>query len=220
MTRFHRYRSGRRALSMIVASLAAVALAMGGTAGSASAQTGAEWSCGQDHGQADWNAPVAGTVVKQLTLRILVGNDDIRQGTGVFASVHIKNKSGDKWIGQSGPINNYVGYPNGSLLQAKISLANTGLGQVTIDDVVAVYIMYGSGLPDVFSTWVNWNMNAVRVLYPKSPDLNLPLTAAIDWSQYNQLLYGSGSPWLHRFKVNCDSEGGPYWEAARTASGL
>jgi hypothetical protein len=197
-----------------------MALVAGGTAGSASAQTGAESSCGTDYGQADWNAPVPGTVINQLTLRILVGNDDIRQGTGVFVSVHIKNGSGDTWVGPGGPVNNDAAYPNGSLLQAKISLANTGLGQLTIENVLAIYVSYSSGLPDLLSTWDNWNMSAVRVLYPKSPTLNPPLTTSINWSQYNQLLYGSGSPWLHRFKFSCDSEGGPFWEAARTAGGL
>jgi len=200
--------AARRITAPLVATVLAATAALVAPAGASAAQGDA--FCGTDYGQAGWSTPVEGTIINELTVRVLVGSDDIRSQTNVYAWVAINNGSGDVWLAEN--LNNGVAYPNGSLLQAKFPLTGTDLGLITIENISKIEISYISGLPDAFSSWDNWNMNAVRVLYPKSPNLDPPLSTAIDWSQYDQLLYGSGSPWLHRFKFSCDSEGGPSWE--------
>lgn len=202
-----------RTLRNLIVAIAALIVGMIGAVQPAYAQTGAESFCGTDFGRADWNTPAWGTILTEVTLRIQVGNDDIRSGTSVYAWLHIKNSVTDKWVSVPGPINGYANFPNNSLLQVKIPLTDPSLGLVTPENIQDVFISYVPGMPDVFSSPDNWNMNAIRILYPKNSNLHPPLATAIDWSQYNQLLFGSGSPWLHRFKMSCDSEGGPTWQA-------
>jgi hypothetical protein len=182
-----------------------------GTSGVAFAQPGAEVFCGTNSGHVEWDQPMWGLVITELTIRIDVGGDDVRSQSSVHAYVNIRNKAGDKWFSvEMNPFSSE--YPNGSMMQQKISLEGAGLGLITVENIHSFFIDYTSGLPDMFSSSDNWNMNAIRVLYPKSDSLHPPFRDSVDWSQYNQLFSGSGSPWLHRFKNSCDGEGGPSWQ--------
>jgi len=53
-------------------------------------------------------------------------------------------------------------------------------------------IHFESGQPDILSTPDNWNLNAIRVLYPKNLTLSPTPSVNIDWSQYYELFYAAG----------------------------
>jgi hypothetical protein len=163
---------------------------------------------------AQWDINQSWSITNFVTVRILVGADDVRSGTAVWASVHIVTSSQDFWrdVNMSP---NLSGYGPGALLQQKIYLDH-----LHTPDGYAIYvsprmirqikISYRSGHPDPFSTADNWNMDRVRVLYPKWAGDDPPLQTAIDWTNYNQLMYGEGSP-LNRFTENPTPYTSPTW---------
>jgi hypothetical protein len=163
---------------------------------------------------AQWDINQSWRITDFLTVRILVGADDVRSGTAVYAGVHIVASNYDRWLSVS--MTPYLsGYGPGALLQQKIYLNNlrtAGGGRMFVSPrmIHEIRVSYVSGYPDIFSTDDNWNMDRVRVLYPKWAGDDPPLQTAIDWTKYSQLMYGEGSP-LNRFAVNPTPYTSPTW---------
>src|SRR6266566_961503 len=149
-----------------------------------------------------WNQPVYGTIITQLVVRIVTGTDDLRQGSQAVAYIGLDDGSGTPGAkqtlrlgGKTGGLNwndvtqSWDGWPDGTFIPLKFYLWNSPYFVLPVNYIRWFYIHFqsGSGIsPD------NWNMNAIRVLYPRRPDIDPPLTTNIDWSQYYQLFYGSG----------------------------
>lgn len=166
-----------------------------------------------------WSEPVYGTPVKQLVVRIVTGNDDdLRQGSQAKVSIGLDDGLDSKQTLELGGLNwndatqSWDGWPGGSFRLKKFYLPATIFPVLPVVDYIQWFrISFTSGKPDIFSTPDNWNINAIRVLYPKKSDTDPTPTTDIDWNQYYQLFYGSGpngsspsGPPLKRF-MNIDS---------------
>jgi hypothetical protein len=156
-------------------------------------------------------------VATQLVVRIQVGDDDIRGDTQVIGFIRLSDNTKLE-LEPIGSLNVSLSQsreiPNGSLLNIKVSLVNAqgAALAVHVKDIRVFHIEHSTTDADGLAA-DNWNMNAIRVIYPKDPSLNPPVATTVDWSKYDQLFFGSGSPYLHRFKQNCQSDGGPDWDA-------
>lgn len=164
----------------------------------------------------NWDVPLWGTVIDRIIIRIVTGNDDLRQGSQVFASVRIANSWASQWL--STTLNDgSVGWPNGSfngpftfLLKPDPSTFGT---IVTVENIAEIQLSFFTGICAT-CTGDNWNMNAIRILYPKVPDPPPP-TVNIDWAHYAELYFESGSP-VNRFTSpgSVWSTGtNPHWDA-------
>lgn len=164
---------------------------------------------------AQWDTNQSWYITNSLTVRILVGADDVRSGTAVWASAHIVTSFQDFWTVPVNMSPSLSGYGPGTLLQQKIYLDHLRTPDgyriyVSPRMIRQIKISYQSGYPDIFSTDDNWNMDRARVLYPKQQGDDPPLQTAIDWTKYSQLLYGEGNP-LNRFTVNRTTYTSPTW---------
>src|ERR1051326_7422114 len=136
-------------------------------------------TCGAVYGSTNWEEPTTGASIKQLFIRIRVGDDDIRPGTVALARVMI-NQGGQRILLKEKPLNiPEKSFPNVSLLQAEYDLAAERDGDPETDEdpgIIADWmikgfaIRYVSGQPDIFSTPDNWNMNDIQVFYPRDDD--------------------------------------------------
>lgn len=165
--------------------------------------------CGVERGGTDWVVQGGDPAfVDKFFIRIEVGDDDIRSGSAVSAVVVVKTL----FTGKKSAIATLTSdpQPNGSVFSGTVQLERDENDQDTWahpDGIESVEILYTSGQPDIFSTPDNWNMNSITVDYS--------LTGSTSRSP---LLSGSGNPWLHRFKSDCDNtsgEGGPDWTVVR-----
>jgi hypothetical protein len=151
--------------------------------------------CGTNYGHLDWHEPAWGRIIEELQFKIHVGNDDIRSGTRVYATVRLASPSRAETLPWQEL--EQAGVSPGSWLEGKYFLPRSN---IPVDRIKGVAILYTSGQPDPFSTPDNWDMTSLQILY------------SVDSTQ-RTLVFGEGSPWLHRFKVNCDGEGGPLLRA-------
>jgi hypothetical protein len=211
-------RQARSALAALAAAATGFVLAVFVSAPASATGVPGVNSCGQDFGHVTWNSPATNTVVTQLVVRILVGGDDIRSGTAIYGKMILKDNTQLSLQPIRSPfditLNGHKGYANGSLLNVKVFMpdARERPTLVHVRDIRAFDIYYNGLYGDgYYPTPDNWNMSRIRIIYPKNPSLNPPVTTKIDGRQYDQLLFGSGSPYLHRFKENCQSDGGPDW---------
>lgn len=165
---------------------------------------------------ANWDVPLWGTAIDRLIVRIVTGNDDLRQGSRVVASVRIANSWDSQWL--STTLNDgSEGWPNGSFngpftffLEPDPSTFGTIL---TVENIVEVQISFQTGIC-ITCTGDNWNMNAIRILYPKVPNPPPP-TVNLDWAHYAELYFESGSP-VNRFTSPGSSWStgtNPHWNA-------
>jgi hypothetical protein len=148
---------------------------------------------------ANWDVPLWGTVIDRLIIRMVTGNDDLRQGSKVSAFVNIANSWASQWLGTT--LNDgSVGWSNGSFngpFTFVLQPDPKSFGSIlTVENIKEIRISFLSGIC-ITCTGDNWNMNAIRILYPKVPNPPPP-TVNIDWADYAELYYESGSP-VNRF---------------------
>ncbi|MBF6174981.1 hypothetical protein [Nocardia blacklockiae] len=164
--------------------------------------------CGKHYDSVDWQAPsLADTShVDTLFFAVDVGGDDIRSGTGVSATVTFRTLFSRVDTRRSAVLTSDP-HPNNSHFSGSVSLGSRSddiESLVSPMDIFRVELVSASGQPDIFSTPDNWNMDSLSVQY----------TTFEDSRTFHPLVQGSGSPWLHRFKADCDNdsgEGGPLW---------
>lgn len=182
------------------------------TAGVANARpAGITDDCGPRFGNADWDDTFAesqGRLVDHLLFQINVGGDDIRGGTVVSAIIT------DVFNGTT-QMNLNVGQerPNSSTFVERFVFPRDWADRgVHPPNITSITITYTSGQPDWFSTPDNWNLTGIKVFFPKNVDVPIRGEIGDINSQYDQWITGSGDPYLHRFKQNCEEkEGSPNW---------
>ncbi|GAB2678520.1 hypothetical protein [Nocardia goodfellowii] len=188
---------------LVLSAIVATSTAM---AGPADAVIREPAHCGKNNGNVDWTPPASNPdenpAIDELLITINVGGDDIRSNTTVSATVTFTS---DFSIAPQTATDTLTTspHPNDTNFSSRIPLASNGGDSVRPRSIEAVEIFYSSGQPDIFSTPDNWNMDSMSVQYPDRSGV------------FTHLFSGSGEPWLHRFKANCDDsngEGGPTWK--------
>jgi hypothetical protein len=155
-----------------------------------------------------WQRPVYGTIIQQLVVRVVTGTDDLRQGSKAYAYIGLENAIGKRETLYLSGLNlneqtgSWDGWPGGSFRLKKCwawadstifpEIRGNNPAGFPVNYIRWFWIHFESGKPDIFSSPDTWNLNAIRVLYPKSPTLNPIPTTTIDWSQYYELFYAAG----------------------------
>ncbi|MFF0494242.1 hypothetical protein ACFYTQ_34930 [Nocardia sp. NPDC004068] len=191
--------------TLVALSVCACAVVAAGPARAISTPT---THCGRHFDSVDWQALSSTDTshVDTLFVTIDVGGDDIRSGTGVSGTVTFRTLLSRSDQRASGVLTSDP-HPNNSTFTGRISLGSRPDAIDTLVsplDIRAIELASSSGQPDIFSTPDNWNMDSISVQY----------TTLEDARTLHPLVLGSGSPWLHRFKADCDDdsgEGGPLW---------
>ncbi|WP_153348064.1 hypothetical protein [Nocardia aurantia] len=167
--------------------------------------------CGRHYDNMDWQGPIDAdnTFLDAIFITINVGGDDIRSDTGVSAEITFRKVFNQTPITTTAVVTSGP-HPNDSNFFGKIPMGsraddlNSLISPSGIDKIEI--FSTSSGSTDPFSTSDNWNMDSISVQYAQ---INDP-------SALKPLFWGSGQPWLHRFKKYCDNEsgeGGPRWAA-------
>lgn len=166
-----------------------------------------------DFGSLIWQPFTFGIPIAGIAFRLGTGADDLKgneglsQASSVTASVLVMNS--DRQVTIKRQLNgDDEGWPPNSVHDKWFSLTNPVIDTIVAENIRQITLQFDSAQDGPFAD--NWDLSALSLFVPRTGTLpEPPFDGTLHPADFTLLVTGSGSPWLHRFKTNPDSEGGP-----------